>query len=321
MDRNAKIHIAGHRGIVGSALMRNLLAKGYENLLTRTLAELDLTYQAAVETFFDREKPDYVFLAAANNTYPAEFIRGNLAIQTNIIHAAYTSEVKRLLFLGTSGIYPKLAPQPMREETLLSGPLEPTNRPYTLAKIAGIDMRWSYNRQYSAHYLAIMSTNLCGPDDNYYPGHSTVINAPIRKFHDAKTTNAPTVTVWGSGTRRRDFHYSEDMADACVFLMNLPNGQFDTLLGSDETVTGLFMPPVVSIGVGEDLTIAELARLVKQVLGLAGEIAVDDTKPDSTRRKPMDVGLLHGLGWRAREPLTQGLQHTYSDYLNQMVQA
>ena len=328
MNRNAKIYIAGHRGLVGSALIRNLLGKGYGNLITRIHVELDLTNQAAVEAFFAREKPDYVFLAAAkvggihaNNAYPAEFIRDNLAIQTNIIHAAYKNNVKRLLFLGSSCIYPKLAPQPMREEALLTGPLEPTNRSYALAKIAGIEMCWSYNRQYGTQYLAVMPTNLYGPGDNYHPENSHVIPALIRKFHEAKINNAPTVTVWGSGTPRREFLYSEDMADACVFLMNLPDEQFATLLGSDETATGVFMPPLVNIGVGEDLTIAELARLVGQVVGFAGEIAFDATKPDGTPRKLMDVGRLHGLGWKASVSLTQGLQQAYTDYLNQITQA
>ena len=328
MDRNAKIHIAGHRGLVGSALMRNLLDKGYENLITRTHAELDLTNQATVEAFFVREKADYVFLAAgkvggihANNAYPAEFIRDNLAIQTNVIHAAYKNNVKRLLFLGSSCIYPKLAPQPMKEEALLTGPLEPTNRPYALAKIAGIEMCWSYNRQYGTQYLAAMPTNLYGPGDNYHPENSHVIPALIRKFHEAKINNAPIVTVWGSGTPRREFLYSEDMADACVFLMNLPDEPFATLLGSDETATGVFMPPLVNIGVGEDLTIAEIARLVGQVVGFAGEITFDATKPDGTPRKLMDVRRLHGLGWKASVSLTQGLKQAYTDYLNQITQA
>lgn len=328
MAKEAKIYIAGHRGLVCSALMRNLQARGYQNLLTRTHAELDLTVQVAVDTFFATEKQDYLFLAAAkvggiyaNNEYPAEFIRGNLAIQTNIIHSAHLNGVKRLLFLGSSCIYPKLAPQPMREEALLTGPLEPTNRPYALAKIAGIEMCWSYNRQYGTQYLAVMPTNLYGPGDNYHPENSHVIPALIRKFHEAKINNAPTVTVWGSGTPRREFLYSEDMADACVFLMNLPDKQFAILLGSDETATGVFMPPLVNIGVGEDITIAELARLVGQVVGFDGEFVFDATKPDGTPRKLMDVGRLHGLGWKASVSLTQGLQQAYTDYLNQITQA
>ena len=224
MNKNAKIYIAGHRGLVGSAIVRNLQEKGFTNLLMRTHAELDLTSQAVTDAFFAQEKPDYVFLAAAkvggihaNNEYPAEFIRDNLAIQTNVVHAAYKNKVKRLMFLGSSCIYPKLAPQPMKEECLLTGPLEPTNRPYALAKIAGIEMCWSYNRQYSTKYLAVMPTNLYGPGDNYDLNNSHVIPALIRKFHEAKQANAEEVVVWGSGTPKREFLYSEDMADACFF--------------------------------------------------------------------------------------------------------
>ncbi|MDD5389300.1 MAG: GDP-L-fucose synthase [Gallionellaceae bacterium] len=322
MDQNAKVYIAGHRGLVGSALLRNLRGKNCNNLLTRTHAELDLTNQADVEAFFAQEKPDYVFLAAArvggihaNNEYPAEFIRDNLAIQTNIIHAAWKNQVKRLLFLGSSCIYPRLCPQPMKEEYLLSGPLEPTNRPYALAKIAGIEMCWSYNRQYGTQYLAVMPTNLYGPGDNYHPDNSHVIPALIRKFHDGKTNHAPTVTVWGSGTPKREFLYSEDMADACVYLMNLTDEQFNTLLGSDETRTGIFMPPLVNIGVGEDLSIKELAETVKAVVGYQGEIVFDASKPDGTPRKLLDVSRLHSLGWEARTDFRQGLAQAYRDFL------
>lgn len=314
MHIDSKIHVAGHRGLVGSALVRNLQAKGYANLLTRTHAELDLTDQAATEAFFASEKPDYVFLAAAkvggivaNNTYPAEFIHDNLAIQTNVIHAAWKNKVKRLLFLGSSCIYPKLAPQPMKEEYLLTGPLEPTNRPYALAKIAGIEMCWSYNRQYGTQYLAVMPTNLYGAGDNYHPENSHVIPALIRKFHEAKQRNAPTVTVWGTGTPRREFLYSDDMADACVFLMTLPDNKYQTLLGSDESKTGIFMPPVVNIGVGTDITIKELAETVKQVVGYTGEIVFDATKPDGTPRKLMDVSRLSTIGWTAKTSLMAGL--------------
>ena len=321
MDLNAKIYIAGHRGLVGSALVRNLQAKGYANLLTRTHAELDLTEQSAVEVFFTQEKPDYVFLAAArvggihaNNEYAAEFIRDNLAIQTNIIHAAYRNDVKRLLFLGSSCIYPKLCPQPMKEEYLLTGPLEPTNRAYALAKIAGVEMCWSYNQQYGTHYLAVMPTNLYGPGDNYHPENSHVIPALVRKFHEAKVSGSPTVTVWGTGTPRREFLYSDDMADACVYLMNLPDAQFDTLLGSDEAKTGVFMPPVVNIGVGHDLTIRELAETVKRVVGYEGEIVFDTTKPDGTPRKLMDVSRLHRMGWNAATTMDLGLARAYSDF-------
>ena len=320
MDRNAKIYVAGHRGLVGSALMRNLRDKGCTNFLTRTHAELDLTSQAAVETFFAAEKPDYVFLAAAkvggihaNNTYPAEFIRDNLAIQTNVIHAAYKNNVKRLLFLGSSCIYPKVAPQPMKEAHLLTSELEPTNRPYALAKIAGIEMCWSYNRQYKTQYLAVMPTNLYGPGDNYHPENSHVIPALIRRFHEAKLANVPSVTVWGTGTPRREFLYSEDMADACVYLMNLPDEKFVPLLGQDRN-DGL--APLVNIGVGEDITIRELAETVKNVVGYGGEIVFDATKPDGTPRKLMDVGRLNGMGWQAKTPFALGIQQAYADFLD-----
>ena len=319
MNPNDKIYIAGHRGLVGTALMRNLRDKGYTNFLTRTHAELDLTSQAAVEAFFAAEKPDYVFLAAAkvggihaNNTYPAEFIRDNLAIQTNIIHAAYKNKVKRLLFLGSSCIYPKLAPQPMKEEHLLTSELEPTNRPYALAKIAGIEMCWAYNRQYKTQYLAVMPTNLYGPGDNYHPENSHVIPALIRRFHEAKLTNAPSVTVWGTGTPRREFLYSEDMADACVYLMNLPDAQFVPLLGQDRN-DGL--APLMNIGVGEDLTIRELAEAVKSVVGYQGTIEFDSTKPDGTPRKLMDVGRLNAMGWKATTTMQSGLSVAYQDFM------
>jgi len=317
---DSKIYIAGHRGLVGTALMRTLRAKGYSNFLTRTHAELDLTDQAAVAAFFAAEKPDYVFLAAAkvggihaNNSYPAEFIRDNLAIQTNIIHAAYKNNVKRMLFLGSSCIYPKLAPQPMKEADLLTGPLEPTNRPYALAKIAGIEMCWSYNRQYKTQYLAVMPTNLYGPGDNYHPENSHVIPALIRKFHEARQTGSPTVTVWGTGAPKREFMYSEDMADACVYLMALPDEQFTLLLGQDRN-DGL--PPLVNIGVGEDLTIRELAETVKQVTGYAGTIVFDSSKPDGTPRKLMDVTRLNQMGWKHSTSLSRGLQLAYADYID-----
>jgi GDP-L-fucose synthase len=320
MDKQARIYVAGHRGLVGSALMRRLQDKGYSNFLTRTHAELDLTSQAAVDDFFAKEKPDHVFLAAArvggihaNNQYPAEFIRDNLAMQTNIIHAAYCNNVKRLLFLGSSCIYPKLAPQPMKEEHLLTGPLEPTNRPYALAKIAGIEMCWSYNRQYKTQYLAVMPTNLYGPGDNYHPENSHVIPALIRKFHEAKQANRPAVTVWGTGTPKREFLYSEDMADACVFLMNLPDAQFVPLLGQDRN-DGL--PPLVNIGVGDDLTILDLAKTMKEVVGYAGDIVFDFSKPDGTPRKLMDVSRLSALGWRATTGLEHGLQLAYQEFVD-----
>jgi GDP-L-fucose synthase len=322
MDQNARIYIAGHRGLVGTALMRNLRAKGFDNFVTRTHAELDLTNQAAVETFFAEEKPDYVFLAAAkvggihaNNTYPAEFIRDNLAIQTNIIHAAYQNNVRRLLFLGSSCIYPKLAPQPMKEEHLLTSELEPTNRPYALAKIAGIEMCWSYNRQYKTQYLAVMPTNLYGPGDNYHPENSHVIPALIRRFHEAKLANAPSVTVWGSGTPKREFLYSEDMADACVYLMNLPDEKFVPLLGQDRN-DGL--PPLMNIGVGHDLTIRELAETVKDVVGYKGVLEFDASKPDGTPRKLMDVGRLNAMGWQATTDMRGGLVAAYQDFTSKL---
>ncbi len=322
MDPRAKIYVAGHRGLVGSALVRRLQAGGHASLLTRTHAELDLTDERATRAFFEQERPEYVFLAAAkvggivaNNTYPAEFIRDNLAIQTNVIHAAWLAGVKRLMFLGSSCIYPKLAAQPMRESALLTGPLEPTNRPYALAKIAGIEMCWSYNRQYGTKYLAAMPTNLYGPGDNYHPQNSHVIPALLRKFHEARASGSPTVTVWGTGTPRREFLFSDDMADACVFLMNLPDERYEALLGSDESVTGRFEPPLVNIGVGHDVTIAELAALVAEVTGYEGRIVFDTTKPDGTPRKLMDVGLLERSGWKARTGLRDGLSIAYREFI------
>nr|WP_315496546.1 GDP-L-fucose synthase [uncultured Rhodoferax sp.] len=326
MDKNAKIYVAGHRGLVGSAIVQNLQAAGYTNLLLRTHAELDLTNQTATAAFFAAEKPDYVFLAAAkvggilaNNIYPAEFIRDNLLIQSNIIHAAYVNQVKRLLFLGSSCIYPKLAPQPMKEEHLLTGPLEPTNRPYALAKIAGVEMCWSYNRQYGTKYLAAMPTNLYGPGDNYHPDNSHVIPALIRKFHEAKVSGAPTVTVWGTGTPKREFLYSSDMADACVYLMQLPDDQYEHLLGSDESKSGKFEPPLINIGVGNDVTIKELAQTVQAVVGFTGGIVFDSSKPDGTPRKLMDVDRLTACGWKYTTPLATGLATAYSDFLAEQV--
>ena len=321
MKLNSRIYVAGHRGLVGSAIVRRLSTLGHTKLLQHTHAELDLTNAGAVDAFFASEKPEHVFLAAAkvggivaNSTYPAEFIRDNLAIQTNVVHACWKVGVKRLLFLGSSCIYPRLAPQPMPESCLLTGPLEATNRPYALAKIAGIEMCWSYNRQYGTCYLAAMPTNLYGPGDNYHLQNSHVIPALLRKFHEARQRGEPSVTVWGSGTPKREFLYSDDMADACVHLMNLPDERFNALLGSDESVSGRFEPPLVNIGVGEDVTIAELAHLVRDVTGFAGEIVFDRSKPDGTPRKLMDVRLLHGTGWRATTSLAQGLRLAYREF-------
>lgn len=315
MDKSAKIYVAGHRGLVGSALMRNLAARGYSNLLCRTHAELDLTDQRRVEEFFREERPDFVFMAAAkvggihaNNTYPAEFIHTNLVIQANVLHAAHQINVTRLLFLGSSCIYPRMAPQPMKEEYLLGGELEPTNRPYALAKLAGIEQCWSYNRQYGSQYLAVMPTNLYGPGDNYDLQNSHVLPALIRKFHEAKQSQAPSVTVWGTGTPRREFLYSDDMADACVFLMNLPDGEFKLLLAADRNDG---VPPLINLGVGEDVTIRELAELVQDVVGYQGEISFDTSKPDGTPRKLLDVSRLTSLGWKARTSLREGIQTAY----------
>lgn len=322
MEKSDKIYVAGHRGLVGSALKRNLHEKGFTNLIARTHCELDLTDQKETLRFFSEEKPDFVFLAAAkvggilaNNSFPADFIRVNLEIQTNVINAAYRFGVKRLLFLGSSCIYPKLAPQPMKEEYLLTGPLEPTNRPYALAKIAGIEMCWSYNRQFGTRFLAAMPTNLYGPGDNYDLNSSHVIPALIRKFHEAKVNKQPAVVVWGSGQPKREFLYSEDMADACVHLMSLPDSAFDPLISNDEGANEIFAPPLVNIGVGDDISIADLALLVKSTVGYEGQIVFDTSKPDGTPRKLMDVKRLQELGWTAPTSLPDGLKLAYRDFL------
>jgi GDP-L-fucose synthase len=319
VDKSEKIYVAGHRGLVGSALLRGLARNGFENVIFRTRTELDLTDPEATRRFFESEKPDHVFLAAAkvggiyaNNTYPADFIYENLAIQTNVIQEAYRSGVKRLLFLGSSCIYPRDCPQPIKEEYLLSGPLEPTNRPYALAKIAGIEMCWSYNRQYGTQYLAVMPTNLYGPGDNYHPENSHVIPALIRKFHEAKIHGSKTVTVWGSGKPRREFMYSEDMAEACLFLMCLSDEKFSTLLSADRN-DGL--APLINIGSGEDQTILELANTIKGVVGFDGEIVLDPSKPDGIMRKLTDVSRLNSIGWRYRTKLKDGLVEAYKDFL------
>lgn len=321
MDKHSKIYVAGHLGLVGSALMRQLQAQGYTNLLTRTHSELDLTNQTAVADFFASEKPDYVFLAAAkvggihaNNTYPAAFIHENLAIQSNVIHQSYLNGVKRLLFLGSSCIYPRDCPQPIKEEYLLTGPLEPTNRPYALAKISGIEMCWSYNRQYGTQYMAVMPTNLYGAGDNYHPQNSHVIPALIRKFHEAKVNRQPLVTVWGTGTPKREFLCSDDMAAGCLFVMNLSDSIYQPLLGAYRN-DGL--PPLLNLGYGNDLTIAALAQLVKEATGYEGEIEFDTTKPDGTMRKHMDSSRLNSLGWRPVVDLKNGLMQAYADFKEQ----
>ncbi len=318
MNKNTKIYIAGHRGLVGSALVRRLNARGYYNLVGRTHAELELRNQLAVQEFFAAEKPEVVILAAAkvggiyaNNTYPAEFIEDNLLIQNNVIHNAWKNNVKRLLFLGSSCIYPKNAPQPMKEEYLLTGPLEPTNRPYALAKIAGIEMCHAYNRQYGTRYMAAMPTNLYGPNDNYDLNNSHVLPALLRKMHEAKQANAKEVVVWGTGTPKREFLYSEDMADACIYLLEQ----------MEDKLTGLFNdehPPLVNIGCGEDLTIKELAQLVADVVGFRGALTFDTTKPDGTMRKVMDVSRINALGWKRTMLLKDGIALSYQDMLSKI---
>ncbi len=312
MEKLSRIFVAGHRGLVGSAICRALARQGYDNLLLRTRAELDLSNSAAVRTFFKSEKPEYVFLAAAkvggilaNNTYPADFIRENLSIQTNVIDASYMAGVKRLLFLGSSCIYPKACPQPMKEEYLLTGPLEPTNRPYALAKIAGIEMCWSYNRQYGTRYLAAMPTNLYGPGDNFDLQTSHVLPALIRKVVDAKARGERSISVWGTGTPRRELLYSEDLGEASIFLANLPDDVYGKMLNEEEA-------PLINIGTGQDLTIRELAALVCQVLDFEGTLIFDPTRPDGTPRKLMDVSRMEALGWRATTTLEEGIRLTIS---------
>jgi GDP-L-fucose synthase len=315
MDKQARIYVAGHRGLAGSAIVRHLQEQGYRNLLLRTHAELELTDQAAVREFFEREKPEYVFLAAArvwgivaNNSYPAEFIYGNLAVEANVLHESWRAGVKRVLFLGSSCIYPRDCPQPMKEEYLLTGPLESTNRPYAVAKIAGIELCWSYNRQYGTRFLAAMPTNLYGPGDNYDLNNSHVLPALIRKMHEAKSAGSAQVIVWGTGTPKREFLYSEDMAEACVYLLNLPDARFEEFL--TETA-----PPLVNIGYGEDLSIAELARTVARIVGFRGELFFDHSKPDGTPRKLLDSGRIQSFGWRARTRFDEGIAAAYKDFL------
>lgn len=304
MEKEAKIYIAGHRGMVGSAIFNKLKEDGYNNIITRTSAELDLRDQAAVAQFFTTEKPEYVFLAAAkvggiiaNNTYRADFIYENTAIQNNVIHYAHLNNVKKLLFLGSSCIYPKMAPQPLKEEYLLTGTLEPTNEPYAIAKIAGIKMCEAYRAQYGANFISVMPTNLYGYNDNYHPQNSHVLPALIRRFHEAKINNTPEVTIWGTGSPLREFLFSTDLADACVFLMNNYNDQ-----------------QFVNIGIGEDLSIKDLAILIKNIIGYQGNIKFDSTKPDGTPRKLMDVSKLHSLGWKHKIPLEKGIELAYEDF-------
>ncbi len=315
MHKTDKIYVAGHRGLVGSAIVRNLRAKGYNNIVTRTHTELDLTDQHAVGDFFNAETPDYVFLAAAkvggivaNNTYPAEFIYQNLSIQTNIIHESYRAGVKRLLFLGSSCIYPKECPQPMKEEYLLTGPLEPTNRPYALAKIAGIEMCWAYNRQFGTKFMAVMPTNLYGPNDNYDLKNSHVMPALIRKMHEAKQRDDKEVVVWGTGTPRREFLYSDDMAAACLYLLEQTDEKLQTLLSNEH-------PPLVNIGCGTDLSIRELAEMIRDVVGFTGALMFDPSKPDGTMQKLLDVSKLNKMGWKAATPLRDGIASVYETYL------
>ncbi|NHQ85981.1 GDP-L-fucose synthase [Iodobacter sp. HSC-16F04] len=307
-----KIYIAGHRGMVGSAILRELNKQGLTNIVTRTHAELDLTNQAAVNAFFAEEKPDFVFLAAAkvggihaNNVYRGDFIYQNLMIQNNVIHAAYQHGVNRLMFLGSSCIYPKDCPQPIKEEYLLTGPLEQTNQPYALAKIAGIEMCWSYNRQYGTQYIAVMPTNLYGPGDNYHPENSHVIPALIRKAHDAKISGVKEMVVWGSGTPQREFLYCEDMAEACVHLLNLPDAEYRKQLNDQH-------PPLVNIGTGEDMTIRELAIIICDVVGFKGELVFDASKPDGTMKKLLDVSKLSNMGWRSTTDFRRGLLNAYN---------
>ena len=314
MTQLPKIYIAGHRGMVGSAVVRRLAEQGQTNIVTRTHAELDLTDQAAVRAFFEAEKPDQVYLAAAkvggihaNNTYPAEFIYQNLMVEANVIHSAWRQGVQKLLFLGSSCIYPKLAAQPMAEDALLTGLLEPTNEPYAIAKIAGIKLCESYNRQYGVDYRSVMPTNLYGPGDNYHPENSHVIPALIRRFHEAKLNHLPVVTIWGSGKPRREFLYVDDMAAASVHVMDLPKAVYDQQTSP--------MHSHLNVGCGDDITIAELALAVSEATGFQGSIDFDASKPDGSPRKLMDSHRLNALGWRAKVNLDQGLAAAYEDFL------
>lgn len=314
IERNARIYVAGHTGLAGSALVRALRARGFGNLVLRTHAELELTDATAVRRFFEAERPEYVVVAAAkvggilaNASYPAEFLHQNLAIGGNLIHEAWRSGARRLLYLGSSCIYPRDCPQPMKEEYLLTGPLEATNRAYAIAKIAGIEACWSYNRQYGARFLAAMPTNLFGVQDLYDLRNSHVVPALIRKAHEAKSRGERSLVVWGTGRPRREFMESDDMADACLFLLTLPEERYAELVHPAAV-------PLINVGTGQDLTIAELAALVCDVVGFRGAIAYDTAKPDGTPRKLLDVSRLHALGWRSRVSLRDGIERAYDDY-------
>ena len=315
MQRDAKIYVAGHTGLAGSAIVRALERAGHLNLLLRRHSELELTDERAVAAFFQAERPECVFLAAAkvggilaNDTYPADFIRDNLAVQLNVIHEAWRAGVKRLLFLGSSCIYPRDCPQPMKEEYLLTGPLEPTNRAYALAKIAGVEMCWSYNRQHGARFLAVMPTNLYGPGDQYDLKNSHVLPALIRKIHEAKQSGTREVTLWGSGRPRREFLLSDDMGRACVFLMRLPETEYDQLVAPAQA-------PLINIGAGEDQSIAALAALIADVLGYEGEFVYDASKPDGTPRKLLDSSRIAALGWKPGTGLREGIAVAYREFL------
>lgn len=311
MEKNGKIYVAGHRGMVGSAIVRALEKNGYHNIVTRTHKELDLTRQDAVEDFFEKEKPDYVFLAAAkvggivaNNEAPADFMYDNMILEMNVIHSAFKNNVKKLMFLGSSCIYPRMCPQPIKEEYLLTGSLEQTNEAYALSKISGLKYCEYLNRQYHTDYISVMPTNLYGPNDNYHPTHSHVLPALIRRFHEAKVANLPYVTCWGTGKPLREFLYVDDLADACVFLMNNYSG--------DETV---------NLGTGKELTIKELTELVAKVIGYTGEIMWDASKPDGTPRKLLDVSKLESLGWHYKTELEEGIRLSYQDFLTNPMRA
>jgi GDP-L-fucose synthase len=316
MEKASRIYIAGHNGLAGSALVRKFKNLGYWNLVTKSHLELDLRHQDDVNAFFEIERPEYVILAAAkvggiwaNNTYPAEFIYDNLAIETNTIHASWINNVKRLIFLGSSCIYPRECPQPMKEEYLLSGTLEPTNEPYAIAKIAGIKMCQSYNRQYGTRFFAVMPTNLYGPNDNFNLETSHVLPALIRKFHEAKVSKSKTVTVWGTGTPRREFLHADDFADACFFILNQDDSVFDEMLAEGRT-------PLMNIGCGIDITIQDLATLIKEIVGFDGGIVFDSGKPDGTPQKLLDVSRLNRLGWKRSISLSDGIRTTYEWCLN-----